>query len=658
MLPAEGADAAAIRDSEAVRLLADRAAAQGAPLAWDEQGVQTTGRICRRLDGIPLALELAAARLRVMSAGELEARLDERFAVLGSGARTALPRHQTLRAMVDWSWDLLTGVERVVLGRLSVFAGGFGLAAVEAVVAGSDVPAGEVVGVLGALVDKSLVQFGDAADGPDRYRLLETVRQYAAGQLAAKGPAAVATARLAHRDYYLAMAEEAAPHLWAAHQPAWLRRLDAELGNLRAAVAVSLTQPDPEPGLRLASALARYWRARGYAAEGGGVLRALLDMPAARAPTLPRARALLAAANLLGNTAGFAIIADYCQEALVIARAAGDEHLVVEVLRQQAWVLFSQGQAAAALQVTDLGLALARRLGYSGLTARMLDTRSMVEYADGDLATAGQNAMEALRLHREGGHQIGIGEVLGNLGTIEMAAGEMAAARRHLTESLAIARELDDRFGIVHEAFNLGLVEYLHGSQASAQILFAETFDRARRAGMKGVTAYALLGLALVGSGGGGEGRSARLHGAADQALDDLGEALEPLEARLAEQDRERLRAALGDEAFDAEYAAGRTLDPAQVLAALGAEGAAAGRAVVSETGAVMTVAGEDVTALTPRELDVLKLVAHGLSNRDIALRLVLSEHTVHRHLANILHKLGLSSRAAAASWGVRAGLV
>ena len=165
--------------------------------------------------------------------------------------------------MVDWSWELLTGAERAVLARLSVFAGGFGLAAAEAVAASPDVPAGEVLEHLGALVDKSLVQFGDAGAGPGRYRLLETVRQYAAGQLDAQGPGPVNHTRAAHRDYYLALAEAAAPQLMAHDQAAWLDRLDAELGNLRAAIAFSLTQPDPEPGLRLAASLRVYWRVRG-----------------------------------------------------------------------------------------------------------------------------------------------------------------------------------------------------------------------------------------------------------------------------------------------------------------------------------------------------------------------------------------------------------
>ena len=188
--PADGAESEEIWASEAVRLLADRAAAQGVPLAGDESAAEVAGRICRRLDGIPLALELAAARLRVMPAAELEARLDERFSLLTGGSRAGLPRQQTLRAMVDWSWELLNPAERAVLAALSVFAGGFGLAAAEVVAADQEVSPGEVVGLLGALVDKSLVQFDHTDAGPGRYRLLETVRHYAAGRLDAQGPAA------------------------------------------------------------------------------------------------------------------------------------------------------------------------------------------------------------------------------------------------------------------------------------------------------------------------------------------------------------------------------------------------------------------------------------------------------------------------------------
>jgi non-specific serine/threonine protein kinase len=649
--PADGDDVEVIRGCEAVRLLEDRAGQHGVVLAWDEPAAEVAGRICRRLDGIPLAIELAAARLRVMPAAELEARLDERFAILTGGSRAALPRQQTLRAMVDWSWELLTGGERAVLARLSVFAGGFGLAAAEAVAAGEGVPAAAVLGYLGALVDKSLVQFGDAGAGPGRYRLLETIRQYAAGRLDALGPAAATAARAVHRDYYLGLAEAAAPQLIAHDQAAWLDRLDAELGNLRAAIAFSQAQPDPERGMRLAASLRLYWRARGHAAEGAEALRALLDMPAAQVVTLPRARALTAAAHLLERTGGFAIAGEYCEEALAIARSAGDDNLLADVLQERAWLLVSQGQPGAALLLIEQGLGLARRLGEPHLTAGLLTGRAHATYVAGDPAGAARDAAESLRLFRQTGHRQMVATVLGNLGNYKLSAGDLDAARAHLVEALEIFGALNDSDDIVYATFNLGLAEYLGGSPEAAEASFEESLGLATRMGMKGLTAYALLGLALVGHDGADPGRSARLHGAADQALADLGETIEPLERRLADLDRQRLRAAMGTEAFEAEYAAGRTLDLAQVLAALGPMDSGAGR---TRTAAP----GEAVTVLTPREIDVLKLVAQGLSNPDIAQRLFLSEHTVHRHLANILRKLGLSSRAAAVAWGARTGLV
>jgi non-specific serine/threonine protein kinase len=631
------------------------------PLAWDGRAAEVAGRICRRLDGIPLAIELAAARLRVMPAAELDARLDERFLLLTGGSRAALPRQQTLRAMVDWSWELLTGAERAVLAALSVFAGGFGLAAAEAVAAGADVPAGEVLGHLGALVDKSLVQFGDAGAGPGRYRLLETVRQYAAGRLDAQGKAAAWAARMAHREYYLALAEVAAPQLRAADQAAWLDRLDAEPGNLRAAIAFSLNQADPGPGLRLAASLRVYWRVRGHVAEGADTLRALLDAPAAQEATLPRARALAAAARLLERTDSYAIAQDYCQEALAIARAAGDEHLVAELLCEQAWVLVRQGQPGAALPLIESGLGLARRLGEPHLTGRLLSARSSARFDKGDHAGAALDAAEGLRLSRPAGDRLQAGALLGNLGYYELSTGNLDAARRHLAESLDIFRALKARSDIAYETFNLGLAECLGGSLGAAEALFAESLDLARRMGMRAATAYALIGLAVAGRGGADPGWSVRLHGAADQALADLGHVLQPVEGRLAGLDRQRLRAAMGAEAFEAEYAAGRTLDLAraahQALQGLEA-GREAPRAGARGSEPDTTVSGAAVTALTPRELDVLKLVAQGLSNPDIARRLFLSEHTVHRHLANILRKLDLSSRAAAAAWGVRTGLV
>ena len=564
--PADGDDIGAIRASEAVRLLEDRAAAQGVALAWDGPAAVVAGRICRRLDGIPLALELAAARLRAMPAAELDARLDTRFSLLTGGSRAGLPRQRTLRAMVEWSWDLLNPAERAVLARLSTFAGGFSLGAAEAVAAGPDMPSGEVAAELGALVDKSLVQFGDTGTGPGRYRLLETVRQYAAGQLDALGAAATGTARAAHRDYYLILAEAAAPHLLTGEHAAWLDRLDAELGNLRAAIAFSMTQADPEPGLRLAAALRGYWAARGLAAEGAGALRAFLDTPATQEATLPRARALEAAAMLLQAAGAYPVAGDYCEEALAIARAAGDEKLAAAVLYQQAQLLLRQGQVAAALPLIETGLALTRRLGEPRLTANLLEARTYATYIEGDPADAARDAAEAVQLFRQVGDKFAVEAALGTLGEMELAAGDLDAARRHQAEALDIARALNDRDGIAYSAFYLGLAEYLDGSPDTARTLFAESFDLARRMGIKPLIPYAMIGLALAGHDGDGPGWSARLHGAADQALADLGHTLEPLEARLADLDRQRLRAAMGTEAFDDEYAAGRTQSPEQIV--------------------------------------------------------------------------------------------
>ena len=564
--PADDDDTDAIAAAEAVRLFADRAEQHGVTLGWDQRTASVVGRICRQLDGIPLAIELGAARLRVMSAAELDARLDQRFAILTGGSRAALPRQQTLLAMVDWSWELLNAAERHVLARLSVFAGGFDLAAVEAVAGGDEVPPDEVVGLLAALVDKNLVQFDDTGARPVRYRLLETVRQYAARQLRAQPPVAEHAARTAHREHYLALAEAAAPQLVARDQAGWLDRLDLELDNLRAAIAFSLDQADPAPGIRLVTSLRMFWKAHGHAAEGVDALRALLDVPAARGATLLRARALATAAYLLEQTGGYAMAGEYCDEALVIARSAGDDYLIADLLDVRAFVLLRQGQQDAALPLIELGLGLARGLAEPHLSARLLAVRAFALDVGGDHAGATRDAAESLLLYRQVGDQRQVGTMLGNLGYAELSAGDLEAARGHLRESLDIARALEDHYGVVYETFNLGLAEYLSGSPGRAGDFFAESLDLARRVRMPAGTAYALIGLALAGDGA-GPGRAARLHGAADHALAVLGETVEPLEAGLRDLGRERLRAAMGADAFEAEYAAGRAMNAEEILA-------------------------------------------------------------------------------------------
>ena len=562
--PAEGDDVDAIRSTEAVRLLADRAVRQGVRLSWDPKAAEVAGRICRRLDGIPLAIELAAARLRVMSVTELDARLDQRFSILTGGSRAALPRQRTLLAMVDWSWDLLTSAERHVLAGLSVFAGGFDLAAAEAVTGGEIVLAGEVLGHLGALVDKNLVHFDDTGTGPVRYRLLETVRQYAMRRLQGQGGATADEVGAAHRDHYLGLAQAAAPMLVTSGQAEWLDRLDLEIDNIRAALAFSLRRADAEAGVGLAASLRIFWKARGHASEGVDVLRALLDLPGADGATVLRATALASAAYLLEQIGGYATAAEYCDEAQAIARSAGDDRLAADATTIRAFVLVRRGKLATALPLITDTLDLVRRLGDPHLTARLLSARSYAVGFEGDLEAAAADAAESLRLFRQTGDRREVGTMLGNLGYAEMSLGELNKARGHLHESLDIARELDDSYGVVYETFNLGLAEHLCGSPGAAAALFTETFDLARRLRMNAGTAYALIGLAMAGSGD-DPVRSVRLHGAADEALAALGETVDSLEARLRDADRERLHNAMGGAAFDAEYAAGRAMTPDEI---------------------------------------------------------------------------------------------
>ena len=422
----------------------------------------------------------------------------------------------------------------------------------------------EVIAHLGALVDKSLVHFDDTGAGPARYRLLETVRQYAAQQLEAQGPPAAA--RMAHRDHYLALAEAAAPQLGARDQAQWLDRLDLELGNLRAAIAFSLTQADPAPGLRLAATLRGFWKARGHATEAVDALRALLEVPAARGATLPRGRALACAAYLLEQAGSYTTAEEYCAEALAIARDAGDDYLIADLLEIRAFILLRQGQQDAALPLIEQGLSLARRIGELHLTGRLLSDRSYARDLSGDHAGAARDAVQSLRLYRQAGDQLQVGVMLGNLGNAELSTGDLDSARGHLHESLNVARALNDHYGVAYQTFNLGLAEYLSGALSTAEGYFAESLDLDRRMGMKAPMAYALIGLAMTGRKETDIGRSARLHGAADQALTALGHTIEPLEGRLRDLDCQRLRSAMGAEAFKAEYGAGRTLTSEQII--------------------------------------------------------------------------------------------
>ncbi len=286
---------------ESVQLFAERALMRRQGFALGEDNAAAVAAVCVRLDGIPLALELAAARLGSLSVSEISSRLDQRFRLLTGGSRTAPSRHQTLRALIDWSYDLLNPAERIVADRLSVFAGGWTLEAAEAVTSAGDTGEWQVLDRLAALVDKSLVQ-AEESNGSTRYRLLETVRQYAAERLPQRAGAELGQTRTAHRDYYLALVETGAVQLRGPDEAVWLGRLEAEFDNIRAALAFSLADPGTaDPGLRLAAGLRWFCYMRGHAGEVLKALNVLLERPDACGPA--RARALNASCHLLNTSA-------------------------------------------------------------------------------------------------------------------------------------------------------------------------------------------------------------------------------------------------------------------------------------------------------------------------------------------------------------------
>jgi predicted ATPase/DNA-binding SARP family transcriptional activator len=555
-VPPADADPDRLLASDAVRLFADRARQQRSDFAVDRDNAAAVGRLCRRLDGIPLALELAAARLRTLPLDEIDNRLDQRFRLLTGGHRITAPRHQSLQALIDWSYDLLNPEEQEMLERLSVFAGGFDLDGAEAVAgAAFDSPVG-VLDLLGALVDKSLLQADDV--GAVRYRLLETMRDYATSKLLARSHAAAGALRAAHCGHYLALAETAAPHLIGHGQTEWLDRLQVELDNLRAAISTSLQDPAPATGLRLGRALCYFWLYREPRGEGAAALSAALDRPDAQQPTLERGRALVAAGILLSLITGeYDAAAARAQEALAIAGALADEHLRTEALYVLAVVNGFRGDAKAHLELSGDGLALATAISDSHLTAVLLIERGSSPHLGHD-ERARMNE-SSLELCRRAGNKVLHLRTLNNLGYLEMEAGEISSARTHLTEGVRLAREIGDRRGLSFNSCTLGFASYLDNADADARAMFDQTLAIAQRDGDQLMVAYARLGLALVASRAGDARTAATLHGSADALHDMLGTRLDSLESRLRDTDLARLRASLGDTAFETAYNAGHT---------------------------------------------------------------------------------------------------
>ena len=455
---------------EAVRLFVDRAVSVLPTFAVTSQNAPAVAQICSRLDGIPLAIELAAARVKVLSPEQIAQRLDDQFRLLTGGSRTALPRQQTLRALIDWSHALLTDAEKTLLRRLSVFAGGWTLAAAETVCADDALEAWEVLDVLSHLVDRSLVVVDE---GGERYHLLETIRQYGQEKLAEASEADAQ--RRAHALYFTEFAEEAEPNLAGPEQVEWLGRLDADYGNLRVALAWALLSLEGvEPGLRLAAALLKYGQIRGYEREGYDWLLKMLPRGQA-APARLRARALYTASRLAEAAGQRDKGAGFAQESLALARQVGEVGLLATALDNASWWLAAD-DVIGKRRLLEEGLALRQGNGDTLGAAWSLFSLGCLERDYGSPTAAVRLHQESLSLGRQSGDRHIVALNLQMLARGSQLMGEPAAERVYLEEALPLIRELGQAEGIGAILTMLGVNYDLQGDHQIAERLIWEGF--------------------------------------------------------------------------------------------------------------------------------------------------------------------------------------
>ena len=549
-----GPDDAAPGSCDAVALFVQRAREQGVDLPAGEETVPLMVSVCRRLDGLPLAIELAAARLRLLSLTGLHDRLDQRFRLLTGGSRTALARQQTLRATVDWSYSLLTAAEKSLLRLLSVFAESFDLDAVEGMCAAGHIGAFDVADLLGSLVDKSLVVAEPAGDVV-RFRLFETIRQFAAERLAETGEEAAAAA--AHGRHFLLLAETAAPHLTGPDQGRWFARLDADYPNLRRAAEHAASDPDGTAQvLRYAAALHGYWLARSHHRETLGLLLPVLERPGAREDPGLFCAALVTVACI----APFVDItpARRCgEQAVELARQLHDERLLIDALSTLCGVYFFAGEPDRGLPLCREAVERARQLGDDVLLGHSL---MILLLSDDPIeqAQTGRLLAEAIACAQRSGNQLLSLFLHNNAAVQALGAGDIPAARAHLEQAaqaaLAIGQE-DPAIGA-----NLGWVRREEGDLDSARSAFEASLRISRRNGEQPVISCASLGLACLAADRGEWGRAAMLHGVAQLFLDRSGGPWQDLEGRYRRDSLVAVRAHLGGEQFDRAYAEGMTL--------------------------------------------------------------------------------------------------
>jgi predicted ATPase/DNA-binding CsgD family transcriptional regulator/Tfp pilus assembly protein PilF len=649
-----------LAEHEAVRLFAERAAAVRPGFRLTSGNIGAVVRLCRTLDGIPLAIELAAARVRALSVEQIADRLGDRFALLASGDRTAPPRQQTLRAAVDWSYELLTGQEQVLLRRLSVFSD-WNLEMAERVCAGHGVLPETVLTLLAALIDKSLVTLDAEVNAAARYRLLDTIREYAASRLAASGEDT--DVRLRHRDYLLDLADATTARAFVRGDPPWpvrvalYQRIVAERANLLAALQVSLDLGHAEAGLRLCCALRSPWITYGDVSEGAGWLDKFFALDAA-VPDSLRARALVARAELAFEHQDYAVAASAAQAGLDLARECGGPRApAIRVLAVLALQQRRLDDAAASARAA-LAAARAEDDPWEEGLAHIAVAAVLGRQADLSGAQAAYEA--ALEVLRDN-NGWGIALAHYGLGWLAMSRQDRAAAMRSFRTALGLYREIDARPEMAKCLAGIGWAAMTTSDLALARASLTESAQLSLATGQRLPVARGLTALGVLALAERDPERAIRLEGAAGALRAELGKApAGPASQRLDgffADARQRLGGQVADRLLAEGRALGATAAVRYGISEPGADppgtGPPGADGPVPPAGAANGGAGAvaEPSVLTPRELQTAMLVARGLSNKAIAEELVISPATAARHVANIFTKLGFTSRAQLAAW-------
>jgi len=599
---------AELQHNPAVRLFVERASAVQPHFALTARNASAIAHVCQRLDGIPLALELAAVRIQALTVDQLAARLDQRFRLFTGGSRTALPRQQTLRATLDWSYDLLSDAEKRLFNRLSVFVAGWTLEAAEAVCGGDGLDEQDVLDLLQRLVRKSLVLAEDGRDGDARYRLLETLRQYAHERLTAAGD--MEKIHRQHASYYSALAAEAEPGAW---DQTWLERLLAEYDNLRATMRW-LSESNAQDAVRLGGRLWPMWVRGGFLTEGRAHLRTLLALqgPARLSPDWA---ALVASDGLVALFAGeYAAARARLEEAVNLRRSLGDNHGLALALNYVATVAREQEDYPEARAWLEESLALSEDLGDRSLSSKTLGTLGSVAHLLGDHDLAQLRYKQSMVLAEQLGNRYVQAWALHNMGCLALDRGEYRTARACLGQSLELRDEHDNQ-GLVHMLAEFSALAAAEGLSSSALRLAAATASLTQKTGI------------LVQHSE--RGRLERWLAAARQAVGE-----EAAAAAWTQGYQMRRDQAIGYAFAPSEPAADAMSTPAEPQSAQASD------------------------RLTLRQREVAALIAQGLTNRQIAERLVVTERAAAAHVENILDKLGVSSRAQIAVWASEHGLL